>query len=475
MFKSIPLLAFIWVFSISNGTSQTHIANSFDPAATEGHNQRKIVRDEDENIYVVYTDLIDQESSIKSLYFDRSTGEWTEPEIVTTGQSPTLAIDSSGIIYLVYLTNDSLAQVQVRQSFDFKIWSPNTEIYDYGYSHKLPVADVDRSGQLNIFYVRQKQSQETLLFTRYYATGNYATNVIFTKQSITDVACANNLIYGNDELFYAIQYNGDSLNFMEIPLEYPKFNSLYKTNGTSPCITFNSAYYNHHDERSVRFLYIGENSTLEEFDYSMYGSGSNFQNYDLGIKNVGQICINNLIQPFGFSFLYTQNDTLFHAFSYGGYDWNEDYILSKSERPVIHPNIAYKHFNFEYVDYIWMEPVLTGYQIFHKREHKVDPMTTEETDSKNTLEIKGYPNPFSDILHIEVTSAFQVKKPEIEIYNSNSQCIMTLQPSRQNESVYYFEWDGKAHYSDQSKHNVYVLLFKFDQFRTARKVVLSNQ
>ena len=58
------LLSIITLLS-ADITAQTIIATSNHPGATSNHNQRKIVRDSVDNIYVVFMDFYNQESKIK--------------------------------------------------------------------------------------------------------------------------------------------------------------------------------------------------------------------------------------------------------------------------------------------------------------------------------------------------------------------------------------------------------------------------
>lgn len=478
MFKPICILLFISLFITSTAKTQSPIATSFDPSATEGHNQRKIIRDKEDNIYIVYTDNIEEELTIKSLFFDRETEKWSDPEIVTKGNNPTLAIDSSSNIFLIYLSNDSLAQVMLQQSFDFVNWSPAIELsfsspLIEGYSHKLPVADVDRSGILNIFYVRENPNGESLIYSRFFGNGTITSNKLCTKESIEDLACANNLIYGDDNLFYALQFNLDSIHFYRINFNASTPQTLIlHCKGSQPCISYNSNYFDYHDETSARFLYIDENATLKEFTYHSFNDNWHLNQSDFSIINVSEVCINNLIPPLGYSFLYKKNETLHHAFSYG-VGLEDDYILSELTGNILHPSIAYKHFNFEYVDFIWMESLINGFQIFHKREEKHKWVSTKDFDSLNSVLLYAYPNPFTDRLEIKVDGLLLLEEPTIEIYNIRSQLITTLHPTQNNTKSFNFEWLVKKGRTNLNP-GVYFLLLKSNNHRIGRKVLYSN-
>jgi hypothetical protein len=64
-----------------------------------------------------------------------------------------------------------------------------------------------------------------------------------------------------------------------------------------------------------------------------------------------------------------QNGILYHGFSYGS-EWNWSTIMDTIAGNPLLPSIAYKSFNFSYVDFIWMVNNGNGYNIYYKHDPK---------------------------------------------------------------------------------------------------------
>jgi lipoprotein-anchoring transpeptidase ErfK/SrfK len=84
----------LFILGVTTAFSQTLIATSKHPQATAYHNQRKIVRDSEDNIYIVYQDSTENETSIYGVWFDREIEIWSNPFFISRGKSPNIAIDS---------------------------------------------------------------------------------------------------------------------------------------------------------------------------------------------------------------------------------------------------------------------------------------------------------------------------------------------------------------------------------------------
>src|ERR1039457_635836 len=82
--------------------AQTLIATSSNPQATANQNQRKIVRDTSDNIFVVFEDTYNQQNIIKGVMYSKSAGQWSTPATIRNGQNPTLSISQDGEIHLLY-------------------------------------------------------------------------------------------------------------------------------------------------------------------------------------------------------------------------------------------------------------------------------------------------------------------------------------------------------------------------------------
>lgn len=89
--KSNVVVAVFMLMAI-NISAQTLIATSNNSQATANHNQRKIVRDSFENVYVIYADIIENNPVIMGLRYEEVSDTWSDPEEIAPGQNPTLSV-----------------------------------------------------------------------------------------------------------------------------------------------------------------------------------------------------------------------------------------------------------------------------------------------------------------------------------------------------------------------------------------------
>jgi len=205
----ISVMCFLILNSVN---SQALIATSAHPDATANHNQRKIIRDDFGNIFVVFIDTAGQGNVIKGVEYHSSA--WGTPANIFDGFNPTIAISDDNTIYLVYESNDSISEIRYTSTLDFITWTPAITISDTSYKCYLPVADVDSSAGLNIFWTRKIDSlNESIVYARIINDTLNNQLIIDTKSEINDIAIANHLNYGNDVLIFAVQHNQDSINY----------------------------------------------------------------------------------------------------------------------------------------------------------------------------------------------------------------------------------------------------------------------
>lgn len=302
--KKFLLFAAICVFA-SNLFSQTLIATSNHSEATANHSQRKIVRDSDGNIYVVFVDYIDQQNVIQGLIFDYLTQQWGDAFFIAEGTNPTLAISLDDKMHLLVQSNNTAAEILHLRSEDFTSWLPPDTISYPDKSNSLPVADVDAAGQLNVLWKQQNDNYtESLIYAAISETEALERTNVFTKSQISDIAIANHLQYVDNILFFALQYNLDSIAFFVSEDGMNSFDTLYAATGSMPCITYNSSWENS-DDGSARFLYINTNHKLcemEVFEYDTFWVERPFEMPSQSWEEVDYVCIDNLAPPIGYSF-----------------------------------------------------------------------------------------------------------------------------------------------------------------------------
>ena len=118
MKKQLAFVAMCLLFSVCT-QGQTQIATSKCIDATANRNQRKIVRDTLDNVYVVYHDSLDGNMVVKGLFLNRETETWSEPAVICNGKNPTIAISRDCKFFLIYETDDIVPKIAYISSFDF--------------------------------------------------------------------------------------------------------------------------------------------------------------------------------------------------------------------------------------------------------------------------------------------------------------------------------------------------------------------
>ncbi len=137
----------------------------------------------------------------------------------------------------------------------------------------------------------------------------------------------------------------------------------------------------------------------------------------------------------------------------------------------MHPSIAYKHYNFEYVDFIWMEDNGHGYNIFHKRDEKHRDLSIEDNELGKGFSIVAYPNPFTEKLSINISVTDQKISPIIQVYNSNSQLVKVLKAEYQSANDFSYKWFGTNQDGGKIPSGIYIIMCTVGNRKTARKVL----
>jgi len=457
------------IFLICDSYSQTLIGTSYNPEATANHNQRKIVRDSFENIYIVFTDTANQESIIKGVKYETSSGLWDNATVLFSGNNPTLAIGKNGKIHLTYESNDSISRIIHTSTYDLNVWTPLDCISDSSIVSTLPVSDVNSSGKLNVFWIEKNGIIDNSLIYANVINDTLSQRVsIVTKNEINDVAIANHLQYINDELIFAIQYNVDSILFLRTDNNMFSIDTLYEAIGSQPCITYNSFFDVTYPDNMARFLYIDNSGNLIEIEYDV--SRNTSYSSQLLPNTIDYVCIDDLAPPIGYSYLFLKNDNLYHGFSYGMTYWGWSTFLDTIMSNPINPSIAYKTFNFFNIDYIWMENAGSYYNIYYKRDPKHIWLGISDIENDKGFSITGYPNPFSELLTIKLSISDSEKSPIIKIYNSYAQLVEVLEPISISDKDYEYQWDGFSQNGEKVNTGIYLITCVVGNKTTVRKV-----
>lgn len=466
-FLKLFLIAFLLNLNVS---AQTLIATSNYYDATANSNQRKIVRDYDDNVYVVFTDIEEDVNIIKGVNYDVESDEWSETEIIAVGQSPTLAIGFNDKIHMVYESNDfSHNKIMYIASDDFISWTDPVELSNNPVYCQYPVADIDSIGVLNVFWI---QDYSYLIYCNVLNDSISEPILVVTINGfINEIAIANHLQYYLNDLFFGISYSWDSVQFFRSSDYLNTFDTIYESTGLGPCISFNSYDDWTPDEGMVRFLYA--DNLLHEVE--AYHPGYSYVNvHQLPFGPVNFLSIDDVSPPIGYSFLFMQDGILNHSFSYGS-NWNWTSILNsiQGNDDIWHPSIAYKHFNPLYVDFIWMEESGSQYNIYYLRADKHDWMPgIEDREFGKGFSITGNPNPFSNQITIRVSVEQEGIKPYLKIYNTGSQLLRELNVANEvSGNDFIFTWDGRQKSGKFVKEGIYIVLCSVGDKRTACKII----
>jgi hypothetical protein len=466
------IIYFLIFFSASNISAQTLIASSNSIEATANHNQRKIVRDSLDNVYVVFVDSTEQGKIIKGLWLNKQVNDWTSATEIVNGTNPSLSINKYGKFSLVFESNDSLKAICYTSSWDFSNWSPTKKISDSDYYCCLPICDSDSTGKLNIFWIKyQASSQQSLMFASLADGTLYNKRTIATKSVINDIAIANHLRNFDDNVIFSLRFMNDSLQFLRLNNNSETIDTIYETLGSQPCISYNDLlsdkdrYYTP-NEYSVRIMYLDNTKKLIEAQCILDALQDNVPSRIVESQATDFICIDDVLVPLGYGFLYMKNGNLYSGFSYGALGGWSTILDSISTNPM-NPSLAYKNFSPLFIDYIWMERNNNSFDIYYKRDEKQKNVSAKDYESGKGFSITGYPNPFNDILNIEINVNDESNQPIIEIYDLNLKKLNILQPTNQSNRKYYYRWD----INDLLPSGIYFLKCTVGQKTIVRKVI----
>ena len=197
----------------------------------------------------------------------------------------------------------------------------------------------------------------------------------------------------------------------------------------------------------------------------------NYQNgfvSDIGIENVDYVCIDDIMPPIGYSYLYLSYSTLYHNFSYG--HWFEQYNMETIYGSMIsYPNIAYKHFDPLFVDFIWMDSDSDIYYM-HDEKHVWIP-GYPEIQAGGAFSISGHPNPFSESIEINVIVNEKGAEPQIKVYSIGGKLIKQLDFIDGKKGEFNYKWDGTNEQGTKAEPGTYFVVCTVGENRQANKVL----
>jgi hypothetical protein len=189
------------------------------------------------------------------------------------------------------------------------------------------------------------------------------------------------------------------------------------------------------------------------------------------VDEAQMIWVNNIAPPIGYSFLYTNGDQLMHEFSYGPH-WNFNTELETVdfiyEPGYTYASIAYKHFNFDFVDFVWND----GGGLVYMRDDKYDyPWGVDDIEDGKDFSITGSPNPFAESITFEIIVKNLDLVPEILIYDTKMNLVRTENFTKRRKGKYEFTWNGSNDDGIKLKPGAYIILCTVGDKRVAKKVI----
>jgi hypothetical protein len=351
---------------------------------------------------------------------------------------------------------------------DFMLWTEPESISEPDYRCKVPVADVDSAGNLNVLWQqRNADLSESLIYARLKEGELIQGDEVITKNEINDIAIANDLRYDNNTLFFAVQYNQDSVRYYYSIDHMESYTSLYASAGSQPCISYNSNI--DWGFGSARFLYINESNLLCEIEAFPYNGSYSVQGpYEMPLMEVTSVCIDDIAPPIGYSFISQNVYGMVHTFSYGFMynNWSTNLEFITGNGPT-NPSIAYKHFNPEYVDFIWMKDD----EIYYMRDAKYIWTGLDDPETGKGFSITGAPNPFAGEINLKIITDEEHILPELKIYSLTSQLVKTLDVKPTGAREYEASWTGIDASGNNVTPGVYVMMVTVGEVNTARKIV----
>jgi hypothetical protein len=404
--------------------AQSLVATTVCSTATANHNQRKIARDSNQDLWVVYEDSAsDSGHRIQLMHYSRTAGTWSQPEFRFYGTAPTVAIGRDNRMFFVFEGEGSSPG---DQHICLCVRDPNPEQWSKirslsgAYNHcRLPSADVDSAGTLHVVWIEDSASLAYVSITG---------DSVSEKQTLSgkgervyDAVIANNLGYRDCAMLCAygfVDSRGDSMINMlyrkPVANQWMPFDSTirgaygrpgFPLEGSWPCLAVGvmdtTEFGGPHAIGSAPVLINRDSqggAVIRYFEniYPYYHRSPDiFDGFWGPIPPIpgpiSSILIDNPIYPVGFSYVYLYSGKMYHRYHsfFSNYCNDCDTVNNVIDGEPFNPTMTYKHFNPEYIDVVWMQKLPdSGYGLMYQQMEKGFLLRKESevaVGSKNTL------------------------------------------------------------------------------------------
>jgi len=434
------------------------------------HNQRKIVRSNKVGIIAETED---------DIYFSYDLGKAKK---ILNGKMASLATDNQLIIHLLYVNNG------IKYSFtsDYQEWSPAIQVSSTSDSTIFPIADCDGSGNVHVAYgivnkidtsQRIKSLEYVCLQEDHHLTTSTVidTSKLKSGEYIVDYSLATNLLYMDDFVFISYQLSNDS-TYLICSGDYGhSWSQIHKFAGQNPSVSIGPGSYGKDIITTATFpalLFKDKQNQLFNgvglFGASIIDTALDwYGDYLLHDEPIDFYCIDDIIGPLGFSYIYQKNRVLYHAFS-NLFNYGE--IRDTVSQNSIYSSIAYKTFDKYKVDIVWLEPTEDGYVLYYNNYDKIPLADKEIKRNSQGLQVAAFPNPFSEIVTFKITSEIPIANSRINIYSIDGQLIRSIEASI-NNPLFEFSWDGTDQSGQDLMNGVYVINIVSKDASVSRKII----
>jgi len=384
---------------LADGFAAQRIASTGSPYALYGWEQRKVARDSEGALSVVYTgtESTHDESSVCFVRsIDSGRVMWTGADTLARGYSPAIAIGRDDCLHVTYRANHSIAYLRRTPG---GVWTEPLWLAGSG----VPSIDVDSSGRAHVVWVEDG----VVRYCRVDADSVSAVMTILSKRGasyVESATIAGDLGYRSDRMYVAYDYHcADGPVFLGTAIGMLRSSSggeqwctvvgdddtlphcpahFERVDGSRPVLAI--AYTeNDYDEAAV-MLYESESYLRCLLAYWRMGTEAEFDTFTLGPVQEGEYGIDNPTLPLGLGFSYVANrgDAIVHGYttwhpanSFGGpYVGTSINNVVHNHRAPFLPSITYKQYKYDSVDVIWMEREIesadTTYEIMYERMPK---------------------------------------------------------------------------------------------------------
>ena len=279
--------------------------------------------------------------------------------------------------------------------------------------------------------------------------------------TVVDYSIATHLCFSNNIIFITYQLSNDSIYFLNSldngnSWDVPQYFEVYK--GLRPMLSIGIGSYGTNLMMEATFPLIvssnHDNCLYKYLSWSISGEGS--------VENlipfpVDDYSLDDVIGPLGFSFIFSRNDTLFHAF-------DNHFEIEIRDTLIVRPSsitMAYKQFRVDIVDILWIE---NNTQLYYFRTQKI-PNAIEKHRNINKLDFVAFPNPFREEITFTIFNENRSVYGEITIYDIHGKIVYSDVLNNLQEKITY-NWDFKS-----VKPGLYFVRLTGDKSSVIKKII----